>query len=47
MIELKEIMWGNFWQIINLKASESQSTYLPSNAVFMAQAYINSKLNYP
>lgn len=47
MIELKEITWENFWQIINLKPSESQSIYLPTNAVFMAQAYINSKFNYP
>ena len=47
MIELKEITWENFWQIINLEASKSQSTYLQSNAVFMAQAYINSKSNYP
>lgn len=47
MIELKEITWENFWQIINLKPSESQSTYLPTNAVFMAQAYVNLKFNYP
>lgn len=47
MIELKEITWENFWQIINLKPRESQSAYLPSNAVFMAQAYVNSKFNYP
>lgn len=47
MIKLKEITWENFWQIINLKPKESQSIYLPTNAVFMAQAYVNSKFNYP
>ena len=47
MIELKEITWENFWQIINLKTSESQSHLLPSNAIFMAQAYVNLKFKYP
>lgn len=47
MIELKEITWENFWQIIALKPSESQIEYLPSNAVFMAQAYVNLKFKYP
>ena len=47
MIELKEITWDNFWQIVNLKPNESQSRFLPSNAVFMAQAYVNLKSNYP
>ena len=37
MIELKEITWDNFWQVVALKPSESQREYLPSNAVFMAQ----------
>lgn len=38
---------GEFWKIIDLKPSESQIRYLPSNSVFMAQAYVNSKLKYP
>lgn len=47
MIELKEITWENFWQIVNLKPSESQSKFLPSNAIFMAEAYVNLKFKYP
>lgn len=47
MIELKEITWENFWQIINIKPSESQSKFLPSNAIFMAEAYVNLKFKYP
>lgn len=47
MVELREITWENFWQIINLKTSESQSHLLPSNAIFMAQAYVNLKFKYP
>lgn len=47
MIELKEITWENFWQVVELKPHESQREYLPSNAVFMAQAYVNLKFKYP
>lgn len=47
MIELKEITWKNFWEVINLKPSEFQSEFLPSNAVFMAEAYVNLKFKYP
>ena len=47
MIDLKEITWENFQEIINLKPSESQSNFLPSNAIFMAQAYVNLKFKYP
>lgn len=47
MIELKEITWDNFWKIVNLKPGESQKDFLPSNAVFMAQAYVNLKLRHP
>lgn len=47
MIEFKEITKENFWQIVNLKLHESQREYLPSNAVFMAQAFLNLKLDYP
>ena len=46
-MELKEITWENLWQVINLKPSEAQSRFLPSNAVFMAQAYVNLKFNFP
>ena len=46
MIELKEITWENFWQVIELKPRESQIRYLPSISVFMAQAYVNLKLKY-
>jgi len=47
MIELKEITWENFWQVIELKPSQSQMDNLPSNAVFMAQSYVNLKFSYP
>lgn len=47
MIELKEITWDNFWQVINLKPNEWQSKFLPSNAIFMAEAYVNLKFKYP
>ena len=46
MVELKEITWDNFWSIINLKTTDAQKDYLPTNAVFMAQAYINIKLQH-
>ena len=32
MIELKEITWENFWQVVELKLHENQREYLPSNA---------------
>jgi len=47
LIELREITWENLWKIINLKPAESQKDHLPSNAVFMAMAYVNLKLQYP
>ena len=47
MIELREITWDNFWDIINLKPAEAQKNYLPPNSVFMAQAYINLKMQHP
>ena len=47
MIELKDITWDNFWNIINLKTTEAQRGFLPSNAVFMAQAYVNLKIQHP
>jgi len=43
MIELREITWDNFWDVVGLKPTDSQIKYLPTNAVFMAQAYINLK----
>lgn len=46
MVGLKEITWDNFWSIISLKPTESQMGNLPSNAIFMAQAYINLKMHY-
>ena len=46
-IEIKEITWENFWQVVDLKPSESQGKYLPSISVFMSQAYVNLKLRYP
>ena len=42
-IKLKEINWNNFWDIINLDVLDTQRNFLPSNAVFMAQAYVNIK----
>ena len=47
MIELRDITWNNFWDIINLKIAEAQKDFLPSNAVFMAQAYVNLKIQHP
>jgi len=47
MVELKEITWENLWEIINLKPAESQIDHLPSNAIFMAMAYVNLKFQYP
>ena len=47
MIELRDITWDNFWDIINLKTYDSQTNFLPSNAIFMAEAYINLKFHYP
>ena len=47
MIELREINWDNFWAVVNLKPKDTQMEFLPSNAVFMAQAYVNLKSNYP
>lgn len=46
MIELRDITWDNFWDVINLKPMETQKNNLLSNAVFMAQAYVNLKLQY-
>ena len=47
MVELKEITWENLWEVLNLKPTESQKDYLPSNAIFMAMAYVNLKFQYP
>lgn len=47
MVKFTDITWDNFWEVINLKPDESQVNFLPSNSVFMAQAYINLKFNYP
>jgi len=46
LISLRDINWNNFWGVVNLKVSEEQKNNLPSNAVFMAQAYINLKMQY-
>jgi len=45
-VALKEITWDNLEDVIHLKTSEPQKGYLPSNAVFMAQAYVNLKMQY-
>lgn len=47
MIELREIDWGNLGQILDLKVLESQEDFILPNAVFIAQAYVNLRLNYP
>lgn len=46
MIELRDINWDNFWQVIDLKTNVSQTKYLPPISVFMAQSYVNLKLKY-
>jgi len=47
MVKLKDITWDNFWVVVNLSPAESQKDFLPSNAVFMAQAYVNLKDQHP
>jgi len=48
MIELRDITWDNFWDIVkNLNPKESQKDFLPSNAIFMAQAWLNLKAGDP
>ena len=47
MVELREIAWENLWDIVSLKPAEKQKDFLPSNAIFMAMAYVNLKFQYP
>lgn len=47
MLTLEAITWSNFWQVVNLKLLDAQVGFLPSTAVFMAQAYVNLKNNDP
>jgi diamine N-acetyltransferase len=46
VVKLKDITWENFWRVVGLRPTEAQRGYLPENAVFMAQAYVNLKSNY-
>jgi len=47
MIKPKNITWDNFWDVVNLKTSDFQKDFLPTNTVFMAQAYVNLKSGHP
>lgn len=47
MIELKSIEWDNFWEIISLKVKKEQEKFILPNSVFLGQAYVNLKNNYP
>ncbi len=47
MIELREIDWSNLGEILDLKVEKSQEDYILPNAVFIAQAYVNLRMNYP
>jgi len=47
MISFMDITWENFWEVLGLKPADSQSGFLPPTAVFMAQAYVNLKFNFP
>lgn len=46
MIELKDITWDNFWEVINLEPKDDQKPYVKPVSVFMAQSYINLKEGY-
>jgi len=46
MLSLKPITWDNFWNVIELKGSSEQTSYLPEVAVYMAQSYVNLSLEY-
>jgi len=43
MVELRDITWDNFWAVTEIKTKPEQSHYLPSPAVYMAQAWVNLK----
>lgn len=47
MIELVEITWDNFWDIVNIKMKENQKAYVPSVSVFLSQGYVNLKVGHP
>lgn len=44
MIELKEVNIENFWEVISLDVLEEQKEYVASNAVSIAQAYVQKEL---
>lgn len=47
MIELREIDWSNLGEILDLKVKKSQEDFILPNEVFIAQAYVNLRMNYP
>jgi len=47
MIDVKEITWENFWEVIRLSPLEDQKDYLQDVSVFLAQSYVNLKSDYP
>lgn len=47
MIQLKQITWDNFWDLVKLKPKSTQEKYVKPVTLFMAQSYINLKENYP
>ncbi len=47
MVELREIAKDNYEEIINLKVSENQESFVSSNVYSLAQAWIYRKTAYP
>jgi len=43
MIELRDITWDNLWDVIELAPKVEQAHYIPTTAVYMAQAWVNLK----
>ncbi len=46
MIELKNITWNNFWDVLSISPKDDQRHYVKPISVFMAQSYINLKEGY-
>lgn len=47
MIELREIDWSNLGEILDLRVEKAQEDFILPNEVFIAQAYVNLRMNYP
>lgn len=47
MIQLQEITWDNFWDVVKLRPKPKQETFVKPISLFMAQSYVNLKEGYP